>query len=401
MKVLKKLPLVLSVLALCVIIAVSGSDNSTRTVKSHKKTDKIVPVSTVKNEQEMRGVWVTYMDLDMQSTDQSYKSFKKKFKYIADTAKKDKFNTLIVQVRPFSDALYNSSYFPYSHILTGKQGKNPGYDPLKYMCKYTHKLNMKIHAWVNPYRIRNSSSLKLSSDNPYKNNRKLGVKVGDGLYYNPADRNVRKLIENGVVEIVKNYDVDGIQFDDYFYPTKAERFDNEQYMNYVRNVGAGKAISLDDWRLTNVNILIAECYSLIHHTKKNVVFGISPQGNIENDYDLYADVRSWCSKAGYIDYICPQLYYSLKNPALKFETALNNWSKLDYSDKVTLYIGIAGYKTGTDSDSGTWSYSDRILQEEVKLVRKRKLKGFMFYSFANLDSEQAAKEVSNLIEILD
>ncbi len=400
MKVLKKLPLALSVLALCVIIAVSISDNNIKTVNP-SKADKAVSVSNIKNEWEMRGVWVTYMDLDMQKTDKSYKSFKKKFRYIADTAQKDKFNTLIVQVRPFSDSLYESSYFPYSHILTGKQGKNPGYDPLKYMCKYTHKLGMKIHAWINPYRIRSTGSLKLSSDNPYKNNRKLGIKVGDGIYYNPADRNVRKLIENGVVEIVKNYDVDGIQFDDYFYPTKAEKFDSEQYKSYVKNVGAGKAISLNDWRLTNVNILIAECYSLIHHTKDNVVFGISPQGNIENDYDLYADVRSWCSKAGYIDYICPQLYYSLKNPALKFETALNNWSNLDYSDKVTLYIGIAGYKTGTDSDSGTWSYSDKILQEEVKLVRKRKMKGFMFYSFANLDSDKAAKEVSNLIEILD
>lgn len=400
MKVLKKMPLVLSVAALCVIIAISGSDSKIKT-KKPEKIKKTAPVSTTEIEEEMRGVWVTYMDLDMQQTDKSYKSFKKKFKFIADTAKKDKFNTLIVQVRPFSDALYESSYFPYSHILTGKQGKNPGYDPLKYMCKYAHKLNMKLHAWINPYRIRCSSSLKLSEDNPYKNNRKLGVKVGDGLYYNPADRNVRKLIENGVVEIVKNYDVDGIQFDDYFYPTKAERFDNVQYMSYVRNVGAGKAISLDDWRLTNVNILIAECYSLIHHARNDVVFGISPQGNIENDYDLYADVRSWCSKAGYIDYICPQLYYSLKNPALKFETALNNWTKLEYSDTVTLYIGIAGYKTGTDSDSGTWSYSDRILQEEVKLVRKKGLKGFMFYSFANLDSKKAAKEVSNLIEILD
>lgn len=390
MKVLNKFPLIITIITLCVIIAVTGSQD--------KPVSKKV---SAEPKQEMRGVWVTYMDLDMQKTDMTYSSFKKKFNHIADEAKNDNFNTLIVQVRPFSDALYSSSYYPYSHLLTGTQGKNPGYDPLKYMCDYSHKKGLKIHAWVNPYRVRSTKSLKLSENNPYMNNRELGVKVKEGIYYNPAIANVRKLIENGVKEIVKKYDVDGVQFDDYFYPTQSKSFDRAQYDEYVNSIGEQKTLSLEDWRIANVNILVAECYSLVHNIKKNVVFGISPQGNIDNDYEMYADVRSWCSKYGYIDYICPQLYYSLKNPALKFETALHNWTSLEYNKSVTLYIGIAGYKTGTDSDSGTWSYSDKILQEEVKLVRKSKLKGFMLYSFVNLESEQAAKEVSNLIEILD
>ena len=169
------------------------------------------------------------MDLDMYGTDRSYKSFKRKFKNIANKAKEKKFNTLIVQVRPFSDALYESSYYPYSHIISGAQGKNPGYDPLKYMCAYSHKLGLKIHAWINPYRVRSTSDLKLSANNPYKNNKNLGVKVDDGIYYNPALSGVRKLIENGIKEIINNYDVDGIQFDDYFYPTSKKSFDEEQY----------------------------------------------------------------------------------------------------------------------------------------------------------------------------
>lgn len=396
MKILKKLPLIISLAVLIGIIGFSGTR-----INNNFKVQKAVKTSSAGIITEMRGVWVTYMDLDMEGTDRSYNSFKKKFNYIADKAKSKNFNTLIVQVRPCSDALYNSSYFPYSHIISGKQGKNPNYDPLKYMCEYTHKIGMKIHAWINPYRVRSSSKLKLSSDNPYKNNRSLGIKVGDGIYYKPALSNVRKLIENGIKEIVKNYEVDGIQFDDYFYPTSDESFDKKEYEQYCENVGIDMAVSLKDWRIANVNILIAECYSLIHNIKNEVVFGISPQGNIQNDYEMCADVNSWCAKSGYVDYICPQLYYSLKNPALTFERALKNWTSLDYSKDVTLYIGIAGYKTGTDSDGGTWNYSDKILQEEVKMVRKKKLNGFMFYSYANLESKKAAKEVSNLVEILD
>lgn len=160
-------------------------------------------------------------------------------------------------------------------------------------------------------------------------------------------------------------------------------------------------MSLKEWRINNVNMLIAECHALIHLKNNNIAFGISPQGNIENDYGMYADIYSWCEKAGYIDYICPQLYYSLKNPALSFENALKKWTDIKYSDSVTLYIGIAGYKTGTDADNGTWNYSDKILQDEVKLVRKKNINGFMFYSFSNLISDKSAKEVSNLVEILD
>lgn len=399
MRFLKLLPTIIAVVLLCTIIGITGTYN----INTEKPEEMVLQTSSIKKDyKEMRGVWVTYMDLNMEDTDKSYKAFKEKFNKIANTAKKDNFNTLIVQVRPFSDALYDSAYYPYSHILTGTQGKDPGYDPLKYMCEYSHKIGLDIHAWVNPYRVKiNESPKKLSENNPYNNNKRLGVMVGNDIYYNPALEDVRLLIELGIKEIVKNYDVDGIQFDDYFYPTQSKSFDEKEYNSYVKSVGAGKAISLKSWRIANVNILVAETYSLIHSIKENVVFGISPQGNINNDYDLYADVKSWCSKSGYVDYICPQLYYSIENPALKYEDAINNWLELQYSDDVTLYIGIAGYKTGTNSDNGTWLNSDNILQKEVKLLRKKGVKGFMFYSYLNLESEIAAKEVSNLVKILD
>ncbi len=393
-----KIPLIVSIAALIAVVMVTSAHK-----KNDNKTDRKVAINTssVKIETETRGVWVSFLELDMDGTDRSFKSFKKKFNSIADISKKKKFNTLIVQVRPYSDALYKSSYYPYSHIISGVQGKNPGYDPLKYMCSYSHKIGLKIHAWINPYRIRSSEELELSEDNPYRKNPELGEKVKDGLYYNPAIPEARRLIENGIKEIVTNYNVDGIQFDDYFYPTKDESFDKEEYEKYKRNVGDNKKLSLKDWRMANVNILIAECYTLIHNQNDKLVFGISPQGNIENDYEMCADVYSWCTKSGYIDYICPQLYYSLKNPALKFEKALNIWNEIEYNPDVTLYIGIAGYKAGSDDDSGTWKNTDSILKEEVKMIRKKKLNGFMFFSYNDLIKDKSEKEVSNLISVLD
>ncbi len=389
MNITKKLPLIISFAALCAIVAFSGNKNHNH-IKHNNNSTK-----------ELRAVWVTYMDLNMTDTDMTYSAFKKKFNNIADNAKKKKFNALVVQVRPFSDALYKSKYFPYSHILTGVQGKDPGYDPLKYMCSYCRKTGMQIHAWINPYRVRSTNTLRLSSDNPYKKDRTLGKTIGDGIYYNPALPEVRNLIEKGVNEIVSNYDVDGIQFDDYFYPTQDEDFDSAEFAQYTDEAGRENGLSLSEWRKTNVNILVAECYKIVHKKKSNAVFGISPQGNLENNDELYADVRSWCTQKGYVDYICPQLYWSLDNPALGFEEALNKWLKLKINDNVKLFVGIAGYKTGTESDDGTWNKNDKILQTEIIKARKRGVKGFMFYSYANLVSEKASREVANLISIMD
>lgn len=395
MRFLKMLPTILSVVLLCSVVAISNNVNN--------KPDTSEKIMTVSNNytEEMKGIWVTYMDLDMQSTDKSYDTFKSKFKKIANTSKEKGFNSLIVQVRPFCDALYKSSYFPYSHILTGEQGKNPNYDPLKFMCKYTHKLGMKIHAWVNPYRIKTTSTPSvLHKSSPYIKNKNLGVKTDTGIYFNPALQEAREIIESGIKEIVENYDVDGIQFDDYFYPTQDESFDKKEYTAYTKTVGAGKALSLSQWRIANVNLLIAEVYNIIHSTKDNIQFGISPQGNIDNDYNMYADVKNWCKKYGYIDYICPQLYYSIKSPILSFPDALNQWTQLKYNKNVKLYIGIAGYKIGTNDDEGTWKLSDKILKNEVELLRKKGASGVIFYSYSNLNSKVTAKEINNLTKVL-
>lgn len=348
---------------------------------------------------EMRGVWVSYIELDMQNeSDKSESAFREKFKNIAITSKNAGFNTLIVQVRPFCDALYKSAYFPYSHILSGEQGVSPDYDALKVMCEICSELDLDIHAWVNPYRISTDSTPQvLSENNPYVIDNELGEETENGIFLNPANKMARNLIINGVTEIVKNYDVDGIQFDDYFYPTQDSEFDDTEYADYVETVGEMNCMSIDNWRLANVNTLICDTYRAIHKISNDVDFGISPQGNIDNNAKIYADVKSWCICKGFVDYICPQLYYSLDNPALTFENSLNSWASLDINKNVKLYVGLAGYKANTDYDEGTWLYSDNVLSKEYKIaMQNEKVSGIMLYSYSALEDENASAEISNL-----
>lgn len=409
MSVKKFAPVILSAVLLVTALA----------ARAYSENGEVKPVSTstmdtatndnAKVEQnersakEMRGVWVSYIELDMQNeSDKSESAFREKFKDIAITSKNAGFNTLIVQVRPFCDALYKSAYFPYSHILSGEQGVSPDYDALKVMCEICSELDLDIHAWVNPYRISTDSTPQvLSENNPYVIDNELGEETENGVFLNPANKMARKLIIDGVTEIVKNYDVDGIQFDDYFYPTQDSDFDDEEYAEYVDTVGAMNCMSVDNWRLANVNTLICDTYRAIHKISDDVEFGISPQGNIDNNAKIYADVKTWCICKGFVDYICPQLYYSLDNPALTFEDSLSAWSDLDINKSVKLYVGLAGYKANTDADEGTWLYSNNILADEYKTaVNNEKVSGIMLYSYSALKDENASTEIANLTKAM-
>lgn len=365
--------------------------------------DSAVDEQPKKAEKEMRGVWVSYIELDMQNeTDKSEASFREKFKNIAINSKNAGFNTLIVQVRPFCDALYDSKFFPYSHILSGKQGVNPGYDALEVMCEVCSQLDLDIHAWVNPYRISTDSTPQaLSETNPYVIDNEIGEETENGIFLNPANKMARNLIIDGVTEIVRNYDIDGIQFDDYFYPTQDSDFDDTEYSEYVETVGEMNCMSIDNWRLANVNTLICDTYRAIHKISDDVEFGISPQGNIDNNAQIYADVKTWCICKGFVDYICPQLYYSLDNPALTFEDSLTAWSELDINKSVKLYVGLAGYKANSDADEGTWLYSNNILADEYKTaVNNEKVSGIMLYSYSTLKDENASTEIANLTKAM-
>ncbi|MFZ1849613.1 MAG: family 10 glycosylhydrolase [Ruminococcus bromii] len=410
MKNKKIVPIIVSVIAMLTVICISSFTRE-KPPKKQNDINNIAALSskatadTPESDEEMRGVWVSYMELSMENeSSKTQKAFEDKFTEIAQKCSESGFNTLIVQVRPFCDALYKSSYFPWSHILTGTQGENPQYDALQIMCDICKENNLKIHAWINPYRVSsNETPKKLSDNNPYIKNSEIGIKTDNGIFLDPSNETAQQLICDGVKEIAEKYDVDGIQFDDYFYPTKDESFDKKQYQAYIEKYGKENSMSLDNWRMQNVNTLICKVYRTIKSVDSSVEFGISPQGNIGNNDGLYADVKSWCTCKGFADYICPQIYFSLENPALTFEDCLNSWTSLDFDENVKLYVGLGGYKAGNgEYDEETWLLSDSILADEYDILRNNKsVRGFMLYSYSCLENDTAKKEINNLINALN
>ncbi|MFR1805608.1 MAG: glycoside hydrolase family 10 protein [Ruminococcus sp.] len=410
MKNKKIVPIIVSLIAMLSVICISSFTRE-KPPKKQNDINNIAALSskatadTTESDEEMRGVWVSYMELSMENeSSKTQKAFEDKFTEIAQKCRESGFNTLIVQVRPFCDALYKSSYFPWSHILTGTQGENPQYDALQIMCDICKENNLKIHAWINPYRVSsNETPKKLSDNNPYIKNSEIGIKTDNGIFLDPSNETAQQLISDGVKEIAENYDVDGIQFDDYFYPTEDESFDKKQYEAYIEKYGKENSMSLDNWRMQNVNTLICKVYRTIKSVDSSVEFGISPQGNIGNNDGLYADVKSWCTCKGFADYICPQIYFSLENPALTFEDCLDSWTSLDFDENVKLYVGLGGYKASNgEYDEKTWLLSDSILADEYDILRNNKsVRGFMLYSYSCLEDDTAKKEINNLINALN
>ena len=360
------------------------------------------PTAQIPQEEEetLVGVWVPYFSLS--TPEGTQEAFEANYKKIADTALEKGINAMFVHVRPFSDSLYPSQYFPWSHILTGTQGQDPGFDPLQFMIDYTHSLGMEFHAWINPMRVKTSETPStLADSNPYV---QLGeeypsyfMEYDGGVYLNPAYPYVRSLIADGAAEIAANYDVDGIHFDDYFYPSQDAALDSAAYEAYTQSVE--QPLSLAEWRKDNVNAMVAEVYSAIKEVKPEVVFGISPQGNIKNDEAMGADVKTWAAVPGYVDYLCPQLYFSFENEALGYMEALEEWAALPRHEGLSLYAGLALYKAGTDADNGTWLLRDNIIALQAEAALEAGYQGVILYSSDYLDAEQTAAEMKNAMAV--
>ena len=396
MKVKNVLPFLISVMILTGAIIVKANSSVTE-VDETPQTTPVVRMKAAQPE-EMRGVWVTYMALDVENEVNKEAAFDNKIDAIIKDMKAGGFNTMVIQVRPFCDAIYPSEFFPWSHIISGEQGKDPGFDPLQHIVDKCRENQLYIHAWVNPYRVSTGNTPSdLSEDNPIIKDKDLGVEINGKQYLDPTLKTTQKLIANGVRELAENYDIDGIQFDDYFYPEDCGTFDRDVYADYLKE---GGDLTLEQFRMRNVSDMVKEAYQAAHEGNEAVQFGISPQGNLGNNAGLFADVRTWCAEEGYLDYICPQIYFSLDNPALTFEDALQDWLKLKKHDGLKLYIGLAGYKAGTDADDGTWSDNEDILQTEVGILRQKKTDGFMLYSSDSFHDEDNQQEIGNLCRYL-
>ncbi len=395
----------------------SSSGSSSKAASSVETSSVAQPSkNTAAPSDELRAVWISYLDLETMLKGKSQSAAKSAINKAFDNVTDREMNAVILQVRPFADALYESDYFPWSRILTGTQGKDPGYDPLELMVSSARARGLEVHVWINPYRILTSTSYSnLASGhiarewNAAGNDYTIAVD-GKGIFFNPARKQVRDLIVDGVTEIVANYDIDGVHFDDYFYPTTASSFDSTAYSEY--KVGGGSK-SLSAWRMENVNKLISATYSAIKSVDSSVQFGVSPNGNIDQNYStLYADVKTWCKNEGYIDYIMPQLYYGFENASCPYEQTLKAWNDMITVKGIKLYPGLAVYKIGTEDQwagagSQEWMSTTTMLRRQVDSARAySKYDGFALYRYdsvinpASSVASRVAKEIDNLISIL-
>lgn len=297
---------------------------------------------------EVRSVWMaTVWALDWPSSTSSTTAQKNEMVKYLDVLQKNNFNAVYFQVRTMSDAFYKSSYEPWSSYLTGTRGKDPGWDPLAFMVEECHKRGMECHAWVNPYRFSTGSNWSTAQDQALKSaGMLLAYTKSDGkttTILNPGLESVRKRIVDVCKEIISNYDVDGLVFDDYFYPEGIPVTSSAGDYDLWQKSGA--SMTFGDWRRNNVNQMVADVYKMVQHQKPYVRFGISPAGAactsaavaakhgidrcpVASDwqYDgIFSDPVAWL-EAGTIDYISPQLYWKTNHKTNPFGPMTKWWS---------------------------------------------------------------------------
>lgn len=301
---------------------------------------------------EYRAVWVSY--LEWQHTDfSSQEAFAAEVGTMLDNIANLGANVVLAQVRPFGDALYPSDLYPFSHLCTGVQGQDPGFDPLAVLVQAAHDRGLELEAWVNPYRLQSGGTPEaLSAENLANTHPDWVRSVESGLYLDPANPEVRDYIAAGVGELCQNYDIDGVHFDDYFYPTTAADFDADTYAAYC---DGGGTLALGDWRRQNVDDLVALCYRTAH--EYGVRFGIAPQGDPDSNYqNQYSDAPRWLREAGFVDYLMPQLYWGLDyekdgDASHSLTELARAWLALDRRAEVALYFGLGAYRIG-EGDGG-------------------------------------------------
>ena len=336
-------------------------------------------------ENDMRAVWIsTVYNLDYPSTKNNAAAQKQEFTEKLDQLQAIGINTVFIQVRPKADALYASTINPWSDVLTGTQGKSPGYDPLAFMIDEAHKRGMELHAWLNPYRVTTSGTdlNALSAMHPARLNPSWVFSYNNALYYNPEVEGVKQHIVDTVKEIAMNYDVDGIHFDDYFYPS-----------NYPLPTGESKDGAVANSRRWAVNDMVQRVSNTIKavntSSKKSIQFGISPPGIWKNSssdptgsatagreayYAVFADTRTWI-KNNWIDYIAPQIYWQIGHSKADYETLVKWWSNEVSGTNVKLYIGQGIYTDSVAKEIDT----QLALNQQYPLV-----KGSIYFSLKDL-----------------
>ena len=355
----------------------------------------------------MRGVWVSSVaNIDYPSQQGlSADQLKSEADTILNNIAAMGLNTVFLQVRPSADALYQSALFPWSRYVSGTTGQAPDgdFDVLAYWVEGAHSRSLQLHAWLNPYRITRDGKEELDAlpeTSPAKQHPEWVVEYEGNYYFNPGLPAVQQLVVDGAAEIVRNYDVDGIHLDDYFYPG-TDFNDAAAYARYGEDFD-----DIGDWRRDNVNTLIASLDETVHAINPELSFGVSPAGIWDNKADnpkgsdtngrssyreIYCDSVEWV-KRGTVDYICPQLYWSIGYEIADFEVLVDWWQDIVSTSDVALYIGIGAYRAAEAEPGDVWYGTAELERQLDMLDNSIDIQGEVFFSYASLMEAQGCSD---------
>ncbi|PWJ59841.1 uncharacterized lipoprotein YddW (UPF0748 family) [Dyadobacter jejuensis] len=351
---------------------------------------------------EFRAVWIATVDnIDWPSSKNlSPQLQREEYTNLLDFHKKVGMNAVFVQVRAAGDAFYAKSPEPWSEWLTGRQGRQPFplWDPMEFMLQETHKRGLEFHAWLNLNRLVHKSSTSVSSDN-ISNKHPEWILSYDGYkLFNFGLPEVRQFITDMTVNVARNYDVDGIHFDDYFYPYAAAGQvikDDETFRKYGADFD-----SKADWRRHNIDLLVKQIHDALYELNPRLKFGISPfgvwrnrsvdpkgsntQGGLSSYDDLFADSRKWV-KEGWVDYIAPQIYFSSGFKKVPFRNMVDWWAENSFGRH--FYVGLGAYRIGPTDKDTNWA-NPLELPNQIDYLRQQQSEGAIFFSSRSLKNNQ-------------
>ncbi len=374
---------------------------------------------------DIKALWISQYDMSgiyaSGGKQRNKEEFTKLLTIVLDNIVKNHYNTIIFQVRPFADSMYPSEVYPPSYIVTGSYANAHEYDPFEILIELAHERGLSVQAWINPMRAMLTKEIALVS-NEYKikqwwddktlKSQYLPV-VSDRVYLNIGEPEVRQLIVDGAAELLSKYDVDGLHMDDYFYPTTDASFDLKTYNAYKADGGKK---NLGAFRKECLSELVKALYETTKASGAGRIYGISPAGNMQTVINShYADVKKWCSEDGYIDYICPQVYFGFEHKTVPFDKTCDRWQSIIKTDSVKLIIGMSlgKAKSGVDQYAGAgkdeWSKNKdvllRCLQYTETLEKCTGVAYFCYQYFYNPISgaEESAtkKERNNFVPYLE
>ena len=333
-------------------------------------------------QREMRGLWIaTVANIDWPSRNSlSADQQRSELVDILTRAAAAGINTIVFHVRPAGDALYQSDLEPWGIMLTGTQGASPGYDPLAFAVEEAHKRGMELHAWVNPFRAGNTAdTVRLVAPHLFRIRRDLVRVYGTNIWMDPGEPDVQDHSMRVISDIVRRYDIDGIHADDYFYPYqindntgKLVPFpDDDTYSRY------SGGLPRDDWRRANIDRFVERMYSEVHAIKPTIKVGLSPFGiwrpgfppgitGLDAYATIYADSRKWLQQ-GWVDYLAPQLYWSINSSGQSYPALLDWWIAQNSRGR-HVWPGLAAYRVNDGTSS---AFSMQEIPEQIRAARTR------------------------------